>query len=165
MRKLVVLGSVILLGGSMLIGCASKGFVLEEIKKSKEETTAELSKQVKDSIGKFEMEASKRIANIESSYALKNYVDTQMYDREQKMMKEVEKRLEDIKLALKDLAAIKEETMVKLSQNLQASVGILVKQLKAQKDGVDLAIEELEKFIGAENTAPEHTPPPTETTK
>ncbi|MEK7310048.1 MAG: hypothetical protein AAB038_04450 [Planctomycetota bacterium] len=165
MRKLVVLGSAILLGGSMLIGCASKGFVLEEIKKSKEETTAELSKQVKDSIGKFEMEASKRIANIESSYALKSYVDTQMYDREQKMMKEIEKRLEDIKTALKDLAAIKEETMVKLSQNLQASVGILVKQLKAQKDGVDLAIEELEKFIGADNSAPEHTPAPVESPK
>lgn len=158
MRKLVVLGSAILLGGSMLIGCASKGFVLEEIKKSEEKTTAELSKQVKDSIGKFEMEASKRIANIESSYALKSYVDTQMYDREQKMMKEIEKRLEDIKAALKDLAAIKEETMVKLSQNLQASVQILVKQLKAQKDGVDVAIEELEKFIGADNAAPAHTP-------
>ena len=146
----------------MFIGCASKGFVLEEIKKSKEETIVELSKQVKNSIGKFEMEANKRIVNIESSYALKSYVDSQMYDREQKMMKEIEKRLEDIKTALKDLAAIKEETMVKLSQNLLASVQILLKQLKAQKDGVDGAIEELEKFIGAENTAPEHTPPPEE---
>ena len=65
-----------------------QSFVLEEIKKSEEKTTTELSKQVKDSIGKFEMEAAKRIANIESSYALKSYVDTQMYDREQKMMKE-----------------------------------------------------------------------------
>jgi len=159
MRKLLVMGSVILLGGSMFVGCASKGFVLEEIKKSEEKTTTELSKQVKDSIGKFEMEAAKRIANIESSYALKSYVDTQMYDREQKMMKEIEKRLEDIKVALKDLAAIKEETMVKLSQNLQASVGIFLKQLRAQRDGVDVAIEELEKFIGADNSAPEHTPP------
>ncbi|HLD36921.1 MAG TPA: hypothetical protein VJC37_09385 [Planctomycetota bacterium] len=159
MRNLAVLGSVILLGGSMLIGCASKGFVLEEIKKSKEETTAELSKQVKDSIGKFEMEASKRIASIESTYALKSYVDTQMYDREQKMMKDIEKRLEDIKVALKDLAAVKEETMMKLSQNLQASVQILLKQLNAQKEGLDIAIEELEKFIGADNAAPVHTPP------
>jgi len=159
MKKLLVISSAILLGGSMLIGCASKGFVLEEIKKSKDETTAELSKQVKDSIGKFEMESSKRIANIESSYALKNYVDTQLYDKEQKIMQAVEKSLDEIRAKLKDLAAIKEETMVKLSQNLEESVGILLKQLKAQKEGVELAIEELEKFIGAENAAPENTPP------
>ncbi|MEW6026189.1 MAG: hypothetical protein AB1599_02695 [Planctomycetota bacterium] len=158
MRKLLVIGSAILLGGSMFAGCASKGFVLEEIKKSEEKTTVELSKQVRESIGKFEMEANKRIANIESSYALKSYVDSQLYDKEQKIMQAIEKRLEEIKAALKDLQAIKEETMVKLSQNLQASLGVLLKQLKVQKDGVDVAIEELEKFIGGENVAPEHAP-------
>jgi DNA repair exonuclease SbcCD ATPase subunit len=157
MRKLVVLGSVILLGGSMLIGCASKGFVLEEIKKSEEKTTAELSKQVKDSIGKFEMEASKRIANIEANYALKSSVEPKIYDIEGKQ-KYIVEQLADIVKQLNELKAIKEEAMVKLSQNLQASVQILVKQLKAQKDGVDVAIEELEKFIGADNNAPEHTP-------
>jgi outer membrane murein-binding lipoprotein Lpp len=148
MRKLIAIGGAILLGSSMFVGCASKGFVLEEVKKSEDKTIAELSKQLNASVEKFSADVNKRIANIEANYTLKGYVDAQMSEREQKIMKDIGDRLNEIKTSLKDLAAIKEETMMKLSQNLQSSIGILLKQLNAQKEGLDIAIEEMEKFIG-----------------
>ena len=138
------------------MGCASKGFVLEEIQKSKSETTAELSKQLKESIGKFEMDVSKRIANIEANYALKSEMDSKDYDMQQKITKDIDAKLNDIKKGISDLSAMKEETMTKLSQNLQSSVQVLLRQLKEQKDGVERAIEELEKFM---STQPATQPP------
>lgn len=149
MNKLTVIGSAVILCGSVLAGCTSKSFVLEEIKESEDKTVAELSKQLKSEVENLSADINKRVANIEATYALKNYVDAEMSKREQEMMKAIDTRLEGIKETLKDLAAIKEETMMKLSQNLQSSVGVLLKQLNAQKEGLDIAIEELEKFIGS----------------
>jgi DNA anti-recombination protein RmuC len=161
MKKMVIIGGVVLMAGSIFSGCVSKGYIKDEITKSRTEITAEQAKSIKDSIGKLEMDINKRITNIEVNYALKSAVESDAYNREQKIMKDVEKRLEDIKASLKTLEDMKEISLEKFSQNLQSSVHILLKQLREQKEGLERAMEELDKLI-AEPTTPPSTPNPEE---
>jgi DNA anti-recombination protein RmuC len=164
MKKLVIIGGMVLIAGSIFPGCVSKGFIKDEITKSRTEITAEQAKIVKEDIGKVEADFSKRCANIEMNYALKSAVESDAYAREQKIMKEVDKRLEDIKASLKTLEDMKETSLEKFSQNLQSSVHILLKQLKEQKEGLERAMEELDKLI-TEPTTPASNPPPEEPKK
>ncbi|MFH0888968.1 MAG: hypothetical protein V1871_07165 [Planctomycetota bacterium] len=154
MKKLVIIGGMVL-GVGLFVGCASKGFVTEEITKSRAQITSEQTKALKDEITRLDSDFSKRCANIEMNYALKSAVESDAYNREQKIMKDVEKRLEDIKASIKSMEDMKEVSLEKFSQNLQASTHVFLKQLKEQKEGIERAMEELDKLIAE----PTNTPP------
>jgi len=157
-KKLVIIGGMMLIGGGFFMGCASKGFVTDEIAKSRAQITTEQAKALKDEITRLDTDFSKRCANIEMNYALKSAVESDAYNREQKIMKDVEKRLEDIKASMKTLEDMKEVSLEKFSQNLQKSTHVFLKQLKEQKEGIERAMDELDKLI-AEPTPPVSTPP------
>lgn len=158
MRKLAMIGAIVV-SGIIFTGCATKGFVLDEIEKSKTELNNNI-KEVQAYTAKVQTEASQRMANIETSYALKAVVESDAYNREQKLMQAITKQIDDLKVSLKKLEDLKEAAVDKLSQNLQKSVYIFMKQLKGQKEGIEQAMEELDKIISESTSAPASQPAP-----
>jgi outer membrane murein-binding lipoprotein Lpp len=148
MKGIKLISGVLLLGGVVFSGCASKGFVQDEIKKSKNEITMEQAKQLKETAGRLEKEISQQIADMRAKYALKKDVEQDAYNREQKIMKDVEKLIADINTKIEELRKLKDVAVEKLTQKFTSSVHILLKQLGEQKDGLERAMEELDKLIG-----------------
>ncbi|MBI4712696.1 MAG: hypothetical protein HY762_05280 [Planctomycetes bacterium] len=139
--------------GVLAVGCWAKpAFVQDEIKKAKDEINTQHAKQLDEGLNKVTTDMNKRFATIETSYALSTKVEADLYAFGQKMMKEVEARLESIKAIAKELQdrldtfkLANEGDLKKLSQDLKTAANILLKQLKEQKEGIDRAMEELEK--------------------
>ena len=158
MKKWAIITSMALIACIVFTGCASKGFVRDEISKAKAEITNEQAKLLKEEIGKLEMESSKRMTTIETNYALKSALESATYNLEQKLMKDIENRIAEIKIGMKRLEDMKDASVDKLSQNLQSSLDIFMKQLRAQKDGIEQAMEELDKLMPTTTPTPPENP-------
>lgn len=164
MKEVWKIGVTAVCSAAVLMGCASKGFVQEEIAKSKTEITNQYTKALDDSYTKLSTSVNKSISEIQQAYALKTYVDGENYKLRQELLKDVDARVEtvkklsdELKVTLDSLKMSGEAGLENLGKYLRASANVITKQLQSQKEGLEMAIEELSKLeLGEEK----ETPPP-----
>jgi DNA anti-recombination protein RmuC len=77
----------------------------------------------------------------------------------------IDEKIAEVKASIKNIEDMKEVSLEKFSQNLQASTHIFLKQLKEQKEGIERAMEELDKLIAEPASTPNTNPPPVEKDK
>jgi len=158
MRMFVVIAAISA-AGFFFTGCATKGYVQDEVLRSQTQLDESI-KSLNGKVEKLDNDAAKRMSNIETTYALKSAVEADSYNREQKLMKEIATQIYELKKSIKVLESMKEASVDKLSQSLQSSVYIFMKQLKGQRDGLEAAIEELERLLTSPMIPPTNAPEP-----
>ncbi|MFA5793767.1 MAG: hypothetical protein WC980_01660 [Candidatus Brocadiia bacterium] len=165
MKGLWKMGVTALCSTVVLMGCASKGFVQEEISKARTELINGYTKSVDESYAKLSSELKKSIVDIQTNYALKNFVEGENYKVKQELLKEVDSRIEtvkklseDLRTTLDSLKMSGESGLENLAKYLRASANVITKQLQAQKEGLEQAIDELGKMELGKDTGT--TPPP-----
>lgn len=148
----------------LLVGCASKGFVLEEVNKAKSIITKEQGKKLDDSVTQVSSELTKRIMTLETEYVSKNHLQSELYTYEQKLMKVIDEQIAEIKTAMEELNSWKsefkfanKEDITQLSHDLVSVMDALFRKLNAEKEGLERAMGEIEK-LSLPTTAPETTP-------
>ena len=151
----------------LLVGCASKGFVLEEVNKAKSNINTEQGKKLDDSVTQVSSELTKRIMTLETEYVSKNHLQSELYTYEQKLMKVIDEQIAVIKTAMEELNSWKsefkfanKEDITQLSHDLVSVMDALFRQLNAEKEGLERAMGEIEKLSLPTTTpeAPETTP-------
>ncbi|MFH1228373.1 MAG: hypothetical protein V1701_10800, partial [Planctomycetota bacterium] len=103
MKGLWKMGVTALCSATVLMGCATSGDVQLAVSKAKAEITGEYTKSVNESYDKLSSELKKSILEIQSTYALKNYVEGENYKVKQDILKEVDGRIETIKKLSEEL--------------------------------------------------------------
>ena len=142
------------LGAAILAsGCATKGFVTEEINKAKAEIANEQIKPLDAKIDNVNNEINKRITGVEQSYALKSMVEADIYKCKQDIFKEVDNKLVSIQTLMDEFKKIMEvrkfaqqEHIDMLRKDLSAVTNILWKTLDELKEGFDRAMKEIDKL-------------------
>jgi hypothetical protein len=153
MSKMGKLLGCLICAGILLGGCVSKGFILDEINKSKANIDSEQAKKLDETTTKISSDLSKRMLTLETEYVSKNFLQSELYNNEQKIMKEVDTRVDNAK-KLVDEVHQKMETfkmanqgdIEKMSQDLNVLMDSLFRNLNAQKEGLERAMGEIEKL-------------------
>ena len=174
MKKLVMAVSCLMAAGFLASGCwATMGNVQKELAKTKTEINSEQTKQTDTKIDQVYKSMDGINAKLEKDYTPKlNNLQTELYNLKQDMTKVLEERLATL---TKELNGVKEwirtfetankEDVIKLAQDLRIAANVFRKQLESQKDGIERAINELEKLsLPTPEGVPEKTPPPPEKT-
>ncbi len=137
----------------LLVGCASKGFVLEEVNKAKSNINTEQGKKLDDSVTQVSSELTKRIMTLETEYVSKNHLQSELYTYEQKLMKVIDEQIAEIKTAMEELNSWKsefkfanKEDITQLSHDLVSVMDALFRKLNSEKDGLERAMGEIEKL-------------------
>lgn len=153
MGRINLISGLMLGVGVLLAGCASKGFVREEVNKTRTEVTEEQNKLREEKISEMGSKLSTRMTNLETNFATKNMLESDLYNSKQEILKEVDNKLKALKNVLSDISqrmdTIKlanEDDVVKLGQDLRAVTNVLWKKLYEEKTGLERAMEELGKL-------------------
>lgn len=165
MKMLLKMGTAVVCSAIALTGCATNSSVQVEIAKAKSEITSQYTKAIDDSYSKVTSDMNKKLTDFQKDFALKNYVDGRDYELKQELMKEVVAQVENAKKLSGDLQATLdtmklsgEAGLDNLAKYLRASANVITKQLQAQRESIELAIEELNKLeLGKESGS---APPP-----
>lgn len=167
MNKAYLLAGAGLILVMVLTGCVSKGFVRDEITKSRDETKSELTKTMDKNISDVKSELSKRIVDVETNFATKDLVNQELYKQKQAIMKEVDTKIEDLKALVNKLKEWQEtfafadkEDITKVSQDIKTMANVFWKQINEQIEGLKRSLNELEKLsLPQPSGGPETTPP------
>lgn len=154
MRQIWKLVGIIICGGVVLGGCGvSKGFVREEIAKSKSEVTRSYTETLDKELRRVQDDLRKRIADIEDKYATKTHVESELYSHTQELIKKIDEKIKTVqtlvdklKEKMETLKVASRDDVKQLSQDLITQANVIWKRLKAEKEGLERAMLELEKL-------------------
>ncbi len=155
MRKTLVL-SAILAVGFMVSGCwATNSKLMDEISKVKSEITTKTdgeikvakdvsSAEVKRVEARLDNESLQKLADLkEELYSLKQELKKDIVDK----TAELSKLFNAIKTQLDTSKLANEDQIIQLSKDLRTVGNVLANMLDAQKEGLDRALIELQKWL------------------
>lgn len=136
----------------LLMGCATKGFVLKEITKTKTEIE-EQTKQIDEDMSKARSELSERMTNLETNFATNNMLESELYNSKQEILKEVDVKLKamknvmaEIRQKMDTIELANEDDIIQIGNELRTVMNVLWKKLNEEKTGLERAMEELVKL-------------------
>ena len=151
--KSVKLMLVLVCVGLIVAGCVSKGFVREEIDKTTTQLNIEHAKNLDTKVTELNNDLSKQIVEIKKNYVLNKELDSKLYEYDQEIKKVIETKIEELNVIVQALQqkietfkVANQDDIIQLSNELKIAASVLWKKLKAERDGLERAMNELDKL-------------------